>query len=130
MLTQHFDKDKKTLPVIGLWMNLSNVDMFQFGSGLTSSEPGCLCFPCYLEWKQKEERPLHRVVALQDFASSLREQEGGVFPFATPRHALVVVEIVATQRRTVTRPVAESKIGGKSNRGGASEQREDGFVYL
>lgn len=74
-----------------------------------------LCVFTDLEGQQKEERPLHRVVALQDFASSLREQDGGVFPFVTPRHALVVVEIVPTQCGAVTRPIAASKTEGNQS---------------
>lgn len=57
----------------------------------------------YLEGQQQEERPLCRVMTLQDLASSLCEERGRVFPLLAPRYALIVMEIVATQVLAVTR---------------------------
>lgn len=50
----------------------------------------------YLQGEQQEQWLPRRVVALQDLASSLCEERGRVLPFLAPRHALVVMEIVAT----------------------------------
>lgn len=63
----------------------------------------------YLEGQQQEERPLCRVVTLQDLASSLCEERGRVFPLMAPRYALIVMEIVATQVLAVTRFITRRK---------------------
>lgn len=63
----------------------------------------------YLEGQQQEERPLCRVVTLQDLASSLCEERGRVFPLVAPRYALIVMEIVATQVLAVTRFITRRK---------------------
>lgn len=48
-------------------------------------------------------------MALQDLASSLREERGGVFALLAPHHALAIMEVVATHSGTVAGQVTADR---------------------